>query len=108
MKTSNRIITTVVVVFCMSMPVFAGGGAQHFSDALNHSSQAVAHSTAAGFKFVSGAVAIPLMVGGEIGKAGGDIGEALWDEANTPLPISEDIITTGPSPAEAMEKEENK
>lgn len=108
MKIPNRIIVIAVILLGLSTPVFAGGSAQHFSDALNHSAQAMAHSTAAGIKVVSGVVALPLMMGGEIGKVSGDIGEALWDEANTPLPIGEDIVTAGPAPAEAMNREEKK
>jgi hypothetical protein len=107
MNTYIRTISSAVILLSFSMPVLAGGSAQHLSDSLNHSLQALAHSTAAGFKLVSGVVAIPLMVSGEIGKASGEIGEALWEEANTPLPITEEVITAGPTPAEAMSKEEN-
>ncbi len=106
MKTFIRNIGSVATLLSLSMPVFAGGSTQHFSDSLDHSAQALAHSTVAGFKLVSGAVAIPLMIGGEIGKASGEIGESLWEEANTPLPITEEVITVGPTPAEAMAKEE--
>ncbi len=106
MKTFIRIIGSAATLLSLSMPVFAGGSAQHFSDSLNHSAQALAHSTVAGLKLISGAVAIPLMMSGEIGKASGEIGEALWEEANTPLPIAEEVITAGPTPAEAMAEEE--
>ncbi len=106
MKTFIRNIGSAATLLSLSMPVFAGGSAKHFSDSLDHSAQALAHSTVAGFKLVSGAVAIPLMISGEIGKASGEIGESLWDEANTPLPITEEVITDGPTPAEAMAKEE--
>ena len=99
-------ISSTAMLFSLSMPVIAGGSAQHFSDSLDHSVQALGHSTVAGLKLVSGAVAIPLMMSGEIGKASGEIGESLWDEANSPLPITEEIITVGPAPAEAMAKEE--
>ncbi len=51
-------------------------------------------------------VAIPLMISGEIGKASGEIGEELWEEANTPLPITEEVITAGPRPADAMNNKE--
>jgi len=99
-------ISTTAMLLILSMPVIAGGSAQHFSNSLDHSVQALGHSTVAGFKLVSGAVAIPLMISGEIGKASGEIGESLWDEANAPLPITEEVITVGPTPAEAMAKEE--
>ena len=106
MKTTTRVLSAAGVILSFSMPVFAGGSAQHFSDSIDHSAQAIAHSTVAGIKLVSGALAIPLMMSGEIGKASGDIGEALWEEANTPLAITEEIITAGPTPAKAMTEEE--
>jgi len=98
--------SSIAMLLSLSIPVIAGGSAQHFSDSLDHSVQAIGHSTVAGLKLVSGAVAIPLMMSGEIGKASGEIGESLWDEANTPLPITEEVITVGPTPAEAMAEEE--
>jgi hypothetical protein len=106
MKTFIRNIGSVATLLSLSMPVFAGGSAQHFSDSLDHSAQALGHVTVAGLKLVSGAVAIPLMMSGEIGKASGEIGESLWEEANAPLPITEEVITVGPTPADAMAKEE--
>jgi len=106
MKTFIRNIGSVATLLSLSMPVFAGGSAQHFSDSLDHSVQALGHVTVAGLKLVSGAVAIPLMMSGEIGKASGEIGESLWEEANAPLPITEEVITVGPTPADAMVKQE--
>ncbi len=94
------------VLLIMSSAVFANGSLQHFSQAVDHSAQAVGHSTAAGMKLVSGAVAVPLMIGGEIGKASGEIGEALWEESNAPFPISEDVLTVGPRPSDAMKGKE--
>ena len=106
MKTSHLVSAVVIGSFTLSAPVFAGGSAEHFSESLGHSVQAVGHSTVAGFKLVSGSVAIPLVIVGEIGKASGEAGEALWEEANTPLPLTEQVLTVGPSPAEAMSAEE--
>lgn len=105
MKTLSRITVSSLLLLGLSLPAFASGSTQHAAASVEHSVQAVAHSTAAGVKLVSGAVAVPLMLSGEIGKAAGEIGEALWEEANTPLPIADEVITAGPSPAEAMEKE---
>jgi len=101
-----RTIGSTAILLSLSIPVYAGGSAQHFSDSIDHSAQALGHVTVAGLKLVSGAVAIPLMISGEIGKAIGEIGETLWDEANTPLPITEEVITDGPTPADAMAKQE--
>jgi hypothetical protein len=106
MTTHNLTIGSAAILLSFSISACAGGSAQHFSDSLDHSTQALAHSTAAGIKFVSGAIAIPLMMSGEIGKVSGEIGEELWEEANTPLPITEEVITAGPTPAKAMAREE--
>lgn len=90
----------------LSAPAAAGGASQHFSNALANSLEAIAQGSVAGLKLVSGAVAVPLMISGEIGKVSGQAGEELWQEANThigtPLVITDDVITAGPSPAEAM------
>jgi hypothetical protein len=105
---NHKYLVSIVtpMLLLLSGMAHANGSLQHFSNAVDHSAQAVAHSSAAGIKLVSGAVAIPLMIGGEIGKASGDIGEALWDDANTPLLITDDVMTIGPSPAKAMKDEE--
>jgi hypothetical protein len=91
----------------------AGGASHHVSKALAHSLEAVAHTTVAGMKVVSGAVALPLVIVGEIGQVSGDAGEELWEEANRPigepLVISDEVVTAGPAPREAMDesKQEN-
>ena len=105
MKTANLVLAVVISSFTVSAPVYAGGSAEHFSESLGHSVQAIGHSTVAGFKLVSGSVAIPLVIVGEIGKASGEAGEALWEEANTSLPLTEKVLTVGPSPADAMASE---
>jgi len=90
----------------VSTPALAGGASQHFSNALANSLEAIAQGTVAGFKLVSGAVAVPLMISGEIGRVSGQAGDELWQEANTPigtpLVITNDVITAGPAPADAM------
>ncbi len=110
----NRFISHIVglVLFVgMSSSVFAGGSAKHFSDALANSAQAIAHSTIAGLKLVSGIAAIPLLAVSEIGNVSEEIGETLWEEANQPigepLTITDDVVTAGPSPDEAIEMETN-
>lgn len=95
---------TIFVAF-FSGPAFGGGASEHVSAAVTHSGNAVAHTSVAAVKLVSGAVAAPLMVSGEVGKASGRMGEALWEEANTPLPVTDEVITAGPPPARAMGRE---
>jgi hypothetical protein len=98
------------VIFLLSM-VLAGsaaaaGASQHFSEALVHSVQAAGHSVAAGVKVAFAVVAVPLLIGGEIGNVSGQVGEELWDEANrpigAPLAITGDVVTAGPPPGEVV------
>ena len=106
MQNWKRGMLTGAMGIALSMPALAGGASQHFSNAIANSLEAIAQGTVAGFKLVSGAIAVPLMISGEIGRVSGQAGEELWQEANTPigtpLVITDDVITAGPSPAEAM------
>ena len=93
-----------------SASVMAAGPSQHLSQASAHSVQAIAQTSVAGVKIVSGVVAVPLMLVGEVGNASGQAGHALWDSANQPigepLAITDEIITSTVSPEQAMQGEE--
>jgi hypothetical protein len=106
MKIRNPCLVATLFSLAPTLPANAGGAAEHFSESLEHSAQAVGHSAAAGFKVVFAAAAVPLLVVGEIGKASGEIGEELWEEANRPigepLAITEEAVIAGPAPAEAV------
>lgn len=108
MKARIRFVTVVSALICAG-PAMAGGSEEHFADSLEHSAQAIASATVGSFKLVSGAAAVPLMMIGSVGAASGELGEALWDEANapigTPLEVTDDVITVGPAPADAMAAE---
>lgn len=84
----------------------AGGSAQHASQAIGHSTEAVGHSVAGTAKMASGVVAVPLIATGASGQASQQAGESLWHIANepigTPLPVSDETVTAGPSPARAI------
>ena len=99
---------SALALLALSGPALAAGSLQHLGNSIDHSAQAIAHGSIAGVKLVSAAIAIPLLAAGEIGKVSGDIGEELWDEANSTLPIADEIMTAGPSPAKAMKKEDEK
>ena len=105
------VLSVIIISMGLSAPVHAGGASQHFSDALANSGQAIGHSMMGSLKLVSGVAAIPLLAIGEIGNASGEIGETLWEEANQPigepLTITDDVVTAGPSPAEAIKKKSN-
>ena len=83
------------------------GSAQHLSQASVHSAQAIAQTSVAGVKIVSGVVAVPLILVGEVGNASGQAGDALWESANQPigepLTITDEIITSTVSPDQAMQ-----
>ncbi len=86
-------------------PAVAGNPLHHSGQASTHSVQAVAASTLAGASVVSGIVALPLLVGGEVGAVSGRAGETLWQAAGgvaKPLPITDETYLSTPSPAEAM------
>ena len=110
MRTRSAYLGATLLSLAIALPATAGGAAEHFSESLAHSAQAVGHSAAAGFKVVFAAAAVPLMVVGEIGKASGEIGEELWEEANrpigAPLAITEEVVIAGPAPAEAVNGKE--
>ena len=84
----------------------AGGSLEHSARALQHSVNAVAYSVTAGAQLVSGAAAIPLGFAGAVGGISQDLSEELWDAANapigTPLPITDEVVTVGPPPSEAI------
>ncbi len=105
-KTKTLITTTVLLAAVTSLPAQAQGSTQHVSQAVVHSTQAVGHSIAGGAKLASGVIAIPLIAIGASGQVSQQAGESLWDIANepigTPLPITEETITAGPPPSQAI------
>jgi len=112
MKLHLRLYIAALLMCVASSTVFAGGSAEASAQALNNSIQAIGYSVEAGLKLASGAAAIPLMAVGEIGKVSGEIGHDLWEEANSPpvgaLPVTDEIITVAPDPAEQLEIHDSK
>lgn len=105
----NSIRCSVPFFFVLLFPVFpvaAQSSLQHSSQALTHSLEAIGHSMVAGTKLVSGVAAVPLKASAAVGQLSGEMGDALWDAANAPisrpLPITEDVITIGPPPGDAL------
>ncbi len=106
---TTAILSTVILtglVATQTAQAQAGGSVQHASQASGHSARAVGHSVAGTTKLVSGVVAVPLIAIGASGQASQQAGESLWDIANepigTPLPVTEETVTAGPSPARAI------
>jgi hypothetical protein len=110
MNTKRKaVITTLILtglVAAQPAQAQAGGSVQHASQAIGHSAKAVGHSVVGTAKLASGVVAVPLIAIGASGQASQQAGESLWDIANepigTPLPVSDETVTAGPSPARAI------
>lgn len=105
-----------LLVPCLFLSVFPLGVAraqsslQHSSQAVAHSLQAVGESMVGGAKLVSGVAAIPLKAAGAVGELSSEMGDAFWEAANAPagepLPLTDDVITIGPPPGEAIRSQE--
>ena len=105
---THNLLIALCISFYLPM-VYAGGSVEHSARALEMSLQAIGNSTIAGLKLASGAAAVPLISVGEVGKVSGDVGNELWEEANTiepgAFPVSDEVITVGPEPDKQLEKE---
>ena len=82
----------------------------NFSQAAGDSAEASARVIAAGGQVAVGAVALPLAAAGTIvegtGSAVGELANDLWDAANTPLEVDDDIvIAQGPPTLSAISQE---
>ena len=103
-----NLLITLGISFYLPM-AFAGGSVEHSARALEMSLQAIGNTTIAGLKLASGAAAVPLMSVGEVGKVSDEIGNELWEEANTvetdAFPVSDEVITVGPEPDKQLDKE---
>jgi hypothetical protein len=106
----NHIVLIASIVTASALvPVAAGavGFDQNLSAAGTLSAQASGHTVLGSAQLSAGVLAVPLVVGGEIGRASAVAGADLWRAANGsaagPLPISEQTITAGPPPGEALQ-----
>lgn len=97
---------TALLALFATAPVHAQGFSRSAAESTKHSAQALGHSVAAGGKLVSGVVAVPLIIVGGVGQASMAAGQALWENADGPLPVTEESFTAGPNPSRAMNDEE--
>ena len=91
---------SVLVISICTSAAHAGGAATHSGQSFQHSAQAVGHLSVGTVKTAAGIVAVPLEVVSKTGELSGQAAGGLWDYANEPLPIGNEIITAGPSPDE--------
>jgi len=104
MKKFHKILSLGAVTLMLSHAVWSADSIANAAASVKHSGKAVKHGAVASGQLVSGAVAVPLVVVGELGKATGKAGEALMDIATDkePLEISDVNVTAEPTPAVVM------
>lgn len=104
MRNLKKAITgaSFLVLSITTSMAHAGGAATHSGQSLQHSAQAVGHLSVGTVKTASGIVAVPLEVVSKTGELSGQAAGGLWEYANEPLPIGDEIITVGPSPDEML------
>ncbi|MDO6747619.1 hypothetical protein [Gilvimarinus sp. 1_MG-2023] len=97
MKKTTQIGLLALTALC-TLPACAAS--DNASQAIKHSGLAAGHSAVAGAKVVSGAVATPMIVVGEVGKAAGKAGDVMMDFAleDAPLEVSDKVIIADPAP----------
>jgi hypothetical protein len=75
---------------------------QNASTASKDSAEASAELAASGVQLTMGAVAVPLAAVGAVtagaGQAALEISEELWEGANAPLTVSDEVLTAVPAP----------
>jgi len=99
-------LNAVIFVFLLGVsPAFAGGPTEHGSQASAHASLATSHALTASGQVVSGAVALPLLSAGQVGRVSGAAGTALMkdSEFGKPLPVTNKVVTAGPPPKVSKE-----
>jgi hypothetical protein len=107
--TSILAFTLMITTTCglsFARDTHASKAVKHAGAAGSHASRSAAHSVAASGQVVSGVIAVPLMSAGAMGAASAQAGEALWEAsaapAHGPLEISEETVTAGPAPDQAI------
>lgn len=102
MNTVNQLLSAALLLTASSM-TFAADSVGNAGAASRQSGQAAKHGALAAGQVVSATVAVPLVVVGEVGKAGGKAGEALAEFAvDQPLEVSDVTLTADPAPAAMM------
>lgn len=110
MKPRARLVSSLLLAVLSPGVAVAQSSLQHSGQAVTHSLQAIGEGMVAGAKLVSGVAAVPLKAAGAVGELSSDMGDALWEAANAPaagpLLLTDDVITIGPPPGEAIRRQE--
>lgn len=103
-----RAVPLLLTLITLSAGTQAQNSFQASGESLRHSAEAIGLALGASAQVVSGIAAIPLGLSAEAGKVSGELSEELWKAANTPLrgslPVTEELITIGPPPGEALQQ----
>ena len=115
----KRSVLAIVSAITLILSVNSFGADTHSGQALEDAGKAVSHgSSSAGHALIgsgqvtSAASAVPLAVGGSAGAVATEIANDLMEAATapigTPLEITDESVTVGPPPDEALIPKKNK
>ncbi len=115
----NTFILTIISLcfLAMSGHVLAGDSQSgqaitHGVQAGSHASASVAHGAIGSAQVTSAASAVPLGVAGSVGAASAKGADTLMESATapigTPLDITDEAVTAGPPPSEALNLDKTK
>ncbi len=106
MKKKMVIISAMLVSMFFTQQAMAQGSTQHSGQAVKYSALAVGHGAVGSAKMTSAVVAVPLLAVGAVGAVSAEMGKSLVEAANDPigepLKISDETITVGPTPDQAI------
>lgn len=101
--------SAVIMIFCVTAFASDTHSVQAVEDASkagSHASTSAGHSIAASGQVTSAASAVPLAVSGSAGAVSTEIAKELMDAATapigTPLEITDESVTAGPPPDQAL------
>jgi hypothetical protein len=113
MKHFRTVIFALLITVFFSVSAFAGNthsgrAAKEAGKASSHASASSAHAIAGSGQITSAASAFPLFVSGAAGAVSAEIAtdlmEAATAPAGAPLVITDEAVTAGPSPADALKE----
>lgn len=111
MKNINALAIASMFAMILSVNSFAGDthsgqAVEEASKAGSHASASAAHGIVASGQVTSAASAVPLAIAGSAGAVSTEIAKDLMEAATapigTPLEITDESVTAGPPPSEAL------
>jgi hypothetical protein len=108
----SLVLFFVLSPFASAQGTHSGEAVKESGNAASAGSKSAAHAIAASGQVTSAASAVPLSVSGAVGGASGQIGKDLMDAATgpigKPLAITDETITVGPPPDQALKVKQTK